>query len=69
MLVTRVHRLISRKTAEKRMKEINQFEKLLASNGTTVLKFFLHISKEEQRRRKIWNCAGRRPIPRSTLKN
>ncbi len=51
VLVTRVHGLISKHTAEKRMKEINQFEKLLASNGTTVLKFFLHISKEEQRKR------------------
>jgi PPK2 family polyphosphate:nucleotide phosphotransferase len=45
VLVTRVHKLISDKTAERRMKEINHFEKLLVSNGTTILKFFLHISK------------------------
>src|SRR4029434_11211988 len=51
VLVTRVHGLISNKMQEKRFKEINDFEKMLHQDGTTILKFFLHISKEEQRER------------------
>ena len=51
VLVTRVHHMISKSVAQQRMKEINHFEKLLAANGTTILKFYLHISKEEQRER------------------
>ncbi len=51
VLVTRVHGQISSNVADKRMKEINHFEKLLSSSGTTILKFFLHISKDEQRER------------------
>jgi PPK2 family polyphosphate:nucleotide phosphotransferase len=36
---------------EKRMEQINHFEQHLAENGTIVLKFYLHMSKEEQRQR------------------
>jgi len=36
---------------EKRYEDINNFEKHLSRNGTLVLKFFLHLSKDEQRRR------------------
>jgi PPK2 family polyphosphate:nucleotide phosphotransferase len=36
---------------EQRFRDINQFERHLVENGTVVLKFFLHVSKEEQRRR------------------
>jgi PPK2 family polyphosphate:nucleotide phosphotransferase len=36
---------------EKRYEDINNFEKHLSRNGTLVLKFFLHVSKDEQRRR------------------
>ena len=36
---------------EKRMKQIANFERHLAQNGTIILKFFLHLSKEEQRQR------------------
>jgi len=36
---------------ENRMKQINHFEKHLSQNGTIILKFFLHLSKEEQRQR------------------
>lgn len=35
----------------RRMKQINSFEKTLARNGTIILKFFLHVSKEEQKKR------------------
>jgi PPK2 family polyphosphate:nucleotide phosphotransferase len=36
---------------ENRMEQINNFEKHIAQNGTTVLKFYFHMSKEEQRQR------------------
>jgi PPK2 family polyphosphate:nucleotide phosphotransferase len=36
---------------KRRFREINDFERHLVDNGTVVLKFFLHVSKEEQRRR------------------
>jgi PPK2 family polyphosphate:nucleotide phosphotransferase len=48
VLVTRVHKLIDRETWTKRYQRIRDFEALLAENGTIVLKFFLHISREEQ---------------------
>jgi PPK2 family polyphosphate:nucleotide phosphotransferase len=48
VLVTRVHQLIDKKTCVRRYEHIRDFEALLAQSGTTILKFFLHISKEEQ---------------------
>ena len=48
VLVGRVHNLVPESVWSKRYKEINQFEKLLARKGTTILKFFLYISPEEQ---------------------
>jgi len=36
---------------EKRFKQINHFEKTLSDNGTFILKFFLHVSKKEQKKR------------------
>lgn len=42
---------ITPKFWKKRMKQINNFEKHIAQNGIIVLKFFLHLSKEEQRQR------------------
>ncbi|MCI1186282.1 polyphosphate kinase 2 family protein [Hymenobacter sp. DH14] len=48
VLVTRVHEIIDDQTAEQRFEDINNFESLLTRNGTRILKFFLHISKEEQ---------------------
>jgi PPK2 family polyphosphate:nucleotide phosphotransferase len=49
VLVVRVHNLVPKEVWSKRYNQINEFEELLAENGTTILKFFLHISKEEQR--------------------
>jgi polyphosphate kinase 2 (PPK2 family) len=49
VLVERVHNLVPQKVWSHRYKQINAFEKLLDKEGTTILKFFLHISKEEQR--------------------
>jgi PPK2 family polyphosphate:nucleotide phosphotransferase len=51
VLVTRVHGLVSDKLAVQRFKQIKNFEKLLAQSGTTILKFYLHISKDEQQTR------------------
>jgi PPK2 family polyphosphate:nucleotide phosphotransferase len=51
VLVARVHRLVPPKVWSKRYDLINAFEKNLAANGTRILKFFLHISKEEQLQR------------------
>jgi PPK2 family polyphosphate:nucleotide phosphotransferase len=48
VLVTRVHKLIDKKTWTARYKRIRDFEAGLIESGTTVLKFFLHISKQEQ---------------------
>ena len=51
VLSPRVHKLIDKTTAEKHMEEINGWERMLAHNGVTILKFFLHVSKEEQQKR------------------
>ena len=48
VLVTRVHKLIDKATWTARYRQIRDFESLLVADGTTILKFFLHISKEEQ---------------------
>lgn len=48
VLVVRVHNLVSKEVWSLRYDRINAFEKGLRENGTHVLKFFLHISKDEQ---------------------
>ncbi len=50
-LVPEVHGLLPGKTLQQRLRHINDFERMLADEGTTILKFFLHISKEEQNAR------------------
>ncbi|MCC6621343.1 MAG: polyphosphate kinase 2 family protein [Deltaproteobacteria bacterium] len=51
VLVVRVRKLVEEARWQRRYEHIAAFEKLLADEGTTILKFFLHISKEEQRER------------------
>ena len=51
VLVTRVHGQISDEEARRRFHRINEFEKLLVKSGTTILKFYLGISKNEQKKR------------------
>ena len=51
VLVVRVHGLVSEEIWSKRYNEINEFERELANSGTTIVKFFLHIDKEEQLKR------------------
>jgi PPK2 family polyphosphate:nucleotide phosphotransferase len=48
VLVVKVRGFATPEAIEKRYDEINNFEKMLTQNGVTVLKFMLHISKEEQ---------------------
>ncbi len=51
VLVARVHRLVPEAVWKRRYDQINQFESLLAGEDTIIVKFFLHISPQEQRRR------------------
>ncbi len=57
VLVVRVHNLVPREVWEKRYAQINAFEKMLTEEGTTIVKFFLHISKEEQKERLLARVA------------
>jgi PPK2 family polyphosphate:nucleotide phosphotransferase len=51
VLVVRVHKLVPERVWKAHYDQINNFERLLADNGTIILKFFLHISKDEQEER------------------
>ena len=51
VLVVRVHNLVPKDMWSKRYNEINEFERMLSNSGTTIVKFFLHIDKEEQLKR------------------
>ena len=48
VLIVRVHDLVPKKVWSQRYDQINDFERRLVANDTHILKFFLHISKEEQ---------------------
>lgn len=51
VLIVRVNHLVPKSLWSKRYAQINQFESLLASRGTIIIKFFLHISRKEQKKR------------------
>jgi PPK2 family polyphosphate:nucleotide phosphotransferase len=51
VLVVRVHKLVPEEVWSKRYEQINNFEKMLSENGTVILKFFLHVSHDEQKER------------------
>jgi PPK2 family polyphosphate:nucleotide phosphotransferase len=51
VLVVRVHNLVGEETWSRRYAQINEFERMMAEEGTTILKFFLLISKDEQKER------------------
>jgi PPK2 family polyphosphate:nucleotide phosphotransferase len=51
VLVVRVHKTVPKDVWSTRYDRINEFEKQLSEAGTTILKFFLHISEDEQLRR------------------
>ena len=48
VLIVRVHKLVSKKVWSRRYELINDFEEMLTRNGTRILKFYLHISPDEQ---------------------
>ena len=51
VLIVRIHKLVEKAVWQQRYDDINNFEKVLSNNGVTILKFFLHISKDEQKER------------------
>jgi len=51
VLVERVHKLVPEQVWKRRYREINDFERLLSEEETVILKFYLHISKGEQKKR------------------
>ena len=51
VLISRVHKLVPKKVWSKRFQLINDFERNLIDSGTRILKFYLHISEDEQLRR------------------
>jgi PPK2 family polyphosphate:nucleotide phosphotransferase len=51
VLVVRVHGIVPKEEWQSRYERINRFEQLLCEGGTTIVKVFLHISKDEQRKR------------------
>jgi PPK2 family polyphosphate:nucleotide phosphotransferase len=51
VLIARVHKLVPKSVWSKRYSHINDFERMLADSGVKIVKFFLHISKDEQKRR------------------
>jgi PPK2 family polyphosphate:nucleotide phosphotransferase len=51
VLVEKVHNLAPKEMEERRYAEINDFERMLTNEGTLILKFFLHISQDEQKKR------------------
>jgi PPK2 family polyphosphate:nucleotide phosphotransferase len=53
VLVVRVHNLVPPAVWKKRYDQINEFERLLIEEGTTILKFYLHIDLDEQKARLI----------------
>ena len=51
VLVVRVHGLVKEERWTRRYRQINEFERMLVEEGTTIVKFFLNISKDEQKER------------------
>ena len=51
VLIVRVHKLVPKKVWKARYDQINRFEEILTENGITIVKFMLHISKDEQKKR------------------
>ncbi len=51
VLIARVHKLVPEEVWKGRYEEINDFERSLTEEGTVILKFFLHIDKDEQKKR------------------
>ena len=74
VLVVRVEKLVPEKIWKQRYRQINDFEQYLTETGTTILKFYLHISQEEQKKRftdrlkdpdKLWKFSAEDIVKRS----
>ena len=65
VLVPRVEGWIDHEAVKRRLEHINNFERLLQDSGTTILKFYLHISKEKQKER----LEERKTNPKKMWKN
>ena len=52
VLVVRVKKLVEKRVWSKRYQQINEFERMLSENGVHILKFYLHIGKDEQLKRR-----------------
>jgi PPK2 family polyphosphate:nucleotide phosphotransferase len=57
VLVVRVHNLVPEAVWSRRYKQINRLEQVLAENNVTILKFCLHVSKDEQKKRLVERLA------------
>ena len=64
VLAARVHRLVPKEVWKQRYDQINEFERLLVDNNTIVLKFYLHVSSDEQYKRLL----AREKDPRTAWK-
>jgi PPK2 family polyphosphate:nucleotide phosphotransferase len=64
VLAARVHKLVSKETWQARYGHINAFERLLTDSGVIIVKFYLHVSPEEQRERLL----AREKDPRTAWK-
>ena len=58
VLVVRVKELVPESVWQDRYRQINDFEAMLAANSTRIVKFYLHISRDEQRERFVKRLAG-----------
>ncbi|GAC1412164.1 MAG: polyphosphate kinase 2 family protein [Gemmatimonadaceae bacterium] len=60
VIVPQVHGLLPGRVLSQRLEQINDFERLLTQNSVVVLKFFLHVSRDEQKKRLIERLQDRR---------
>ncbi len=60
VLTVRARKILPKAIWKKRYEQINEFERILAQNGVSILKFFLHVSREEQRVRLMERLIDRR---------
>ena len=60
VIVTRVHKSLPKKVWSARYDEINQFERTLTDNSVVILKFFLHVSRDEQKKRLVERLEDRK---------
>ena len=60
VIVPRVHKLVKRKVLLERFDQINDFELMLTQNSVVILKFFLHISRDEQKKRLVERLEDRK---------